>query len=522
MDTAGVPAFGSTGEALGVMMSAMRYLADADHAELPAADKAEALIGLEQLDAAEAAARAGLLAAFDAAADYELDGQGSGGTWLRHRSRITKAEAAAHRAWVRCKAEHPLIVAAMRDGVISKSWVKRVMAVAGKIPEAFRQEADKIIVTAAGTGADLPDLVRLAAEILDRTAGPDPDNEKGFADRNLRLHTTFDGAGVLAGELSPECAAAVRAVLDKLAERAGKEDTRSHGERMHDALEDAMLRLLGSELVPARNGHPVQGIVHIGLGDLLPLDGGSVLAREWITRQAGQWAGWRAATAEQPGDGGAWAYGSAAQGIACDAVLFPIVTGHVDPAHMEDLVRICVELDGYLHAPAGGDGDAADEAAGPVPDRAAHAARIQDLMEQVIGKAVDILSGEPGLAAHLWRNLMGQVGLGGPSLPLDVGDTDHIPWWLRRAVHTRNQRCRWPGGCDQPAAACQPHHVVHRAGHGATKIGNLIDLCHFHHLVVIHRWGWTLKVCGDGTLEARSPDGRMIKEHSRPPPPRPG
>jgi hypothetical protein len=461
-------------------------------------------------------ARAGLLGAFDAAGDYELDGHGSGGAWLRHRTRITKDEAARHRAWVKTKAEHPLIVAAMRDGILSKSWAKRVMAVTGKIPEPFRQEADKIIATAAATGVELVDLVRLAAEILARTAGPDPDDDKGFRDRNLRLHTTFEGAGVLSGELSPECAAAVQAVLGKLAERAGKEDHRSHGERMHDALEDAMLRLLGSELLPARNGHPVQAIVHIGLNEMLPLDGGSVLAREWIRRQAGRWAGWRAAVAEQPGDGGAWVYGPGAKGIVCDAALFPIVTGHVDPAHMEDLVRICVELDGYLHWH-----DEARETAGPVPDRAAHAARIQDLMEQVIGKCVDILSGEPGLASFLRRNLLGHAGLGGPSLPLDVGDVDHIPWWLRRAVHTRDQRCRWPGGCDKPAAACQPHHRVHRAEHGATKIDNLHDLCKFHHLVVIHRWGWSLKACGDGTLEARSPDGRVFKENSRPPP-RPG
>jgi len=38
----------------------------------------------------------------------------------------------------------------------------------------------------------------------------------------------------------------------------------------------------------------------------------------------------------------------------------------------------------------------------------------------------------------------------------------------------------------------------------------------------VHRKGWTVKLRGDGTTEAVSPDGRVISEQSRPPPPRPG
>ena len=45
----------------------------------------------------------------------------------------------------------------------------------------------------------------------------------------MRLETTFDGAGVLGGDLTPECAAVVGAVLDALSAPAGAEDTRSHG-----------------------------------------------------------------------------------------------------------------------------------------------------------------------------------------------------------------------------------------------------------------------------------------------------
>ncbi len=148
--------------------------------------------------------------------------------------------------------------------------------------------------------------------------------------------------------------------------------------------------------------------------------------------------------------------------------------------------------------------------------------RAGELMREIIGRAAALLSGEAGLASFLRRNLLGQMGLGGPSLPLDVGDVDDIPWWIRRAVHTRDQGCRFPTGCDQPAAATQPHHVTHRADHGPTSLENIYDLCWFHHHIVVHRWGWTITTRGDGTLRARSPDGKVYPDHSRPPPPRPG
>src|SRR5487761_230636 len=258
---------GNISEALGGLTSAARCLAGADAVALTASQRAECLRVLEQADAAVTVARAGILGSFDAHDDFELDGQASAAAWLVTQTRISKAEAAAHRAWVRRKALHPLITDAMRDGILSRSWARKVMSLTGQIPEEFRQDADKIIVAAAAAGAQLKDLVYLAAEILARTA-PASEDDTGFTDRNLRLEITFDGAGVLAGELSPECAAAVQAVLGELSKRCGKDDHRSHGERIHDGLLDAMMRLLGSELAPKKHGHPFTALVHIGLADV--------------------------------------------------------------------------------------------------------------------------------------------------------------------------------------------------------------------------------------------------------------
>ncbi len=67
----------------------------------------------------------------------------------------------------------------------------------------------------------------------------------------------------------------------------------------------------------------------------------------------------RAAASETGGDGDAWLDGDAAAGIACDAAMAPIVTGDVDPGALEDLVRLCVELDRHCRADdAGADADA--------------------------------------------------------------------------------------------------------------------------------------------------------------------
>ncbi|HXL92401.1 MAG TPA: HNH endonuclease signature motif containing protein, partial [Streptosporangiaceae bacterium] len=176
--------------------------------------------------------------------------------------------------------------------------------------------------------------------------------------------------------------------------------------------------------------------------------------------------------------------------------------------------------DASAAAGAGAAAEAAADAAasGPVPDRAANARLMDDLIRQIIGKAADLMSGEPGLASMLRRGLAGP-GLAGPSLPLDVGDTDDIPWHIRKAVDIRGPQCEFPSGCDRPALECQPHHIIHRAQHGATSVTGLKNYCHFHHHVLIHREGWTVTPFPDGTSEARSPDGQtIIRSHQRPPP----
>jgi hypothetical protein len=91
----------------------------------------------------------------------------------------------------------------------------------------------------------LRDLAELAGEMHERSRPDRPDEDPGrdFDDRTLRLETTFQGAGVLHGDLTPECATIVGAVLNALSAPAGAEDTRTHAQRYHDALAEAMRQL---------------------------------------------------------------------------------------------------------------------------------------------------------------------------------------------------------------------------------------------------------------------------------------
>ncbi|HYB17098.1 MAG TPA: HNH endonuclease signature motif containing protein, partial [Streptosporangiaceae bacterium] len=172
---------------------------------------------------------------------------------------------------------------------------------------------------------------------------------------------------------------------------------------------------------------------------------------------------------------------------------------------------------GSTDAPGGTDGpDGGDVAVGAGGSRAQVLAMLE---HQILAMVLQVVSGPGGVASFLRRNLLGK-GLGGPSLPLDVGQAGQIPAHLRRLVALRDQGCQFPGGCGQPAAGCEPHHVIHRADGGRTSLANLKDYCWWHHHVVLHELGWALAVHPDGTSQARSPGGKIIRSHS--PPPRPG
>jgi len=508
---------GSADEALEMLMAAMGYLAAADATQMAAGEQARCLRVFEQATAVGAAARTSVLSAFTAGQGYSADADYSPRAWLIRKTGVTKGAAVAYTAWVRRAAEHPRVLAALAAGELSESFGRTICTWTSKLPQDCREAADAILLSAAKAGMDLRDLGGLFAEMYERSRGdlPDEDPARAFGDRGVRLETTFQGAGVLNGDLTPECAAVVGAVLDALSAPAGAEDDRTREQRYHDALHEAMSRLVAADLLPERAGQPVKVWAHMSLADLLRLDGSSALQEQWTTQVRAAWAAHRA---EGDGGDGAWLDGDAAEAMACDAAMAPIVTGEVDVDALEDLVRLCVELD-WRRRVAKGDADAGTGSQpgtlGPDTGPAWEA-----LERAIIGKTVDLLSGPGGLAGFLRRRQLG-ARLGGPSLPLDIGYADTIPAGIRNAVTLRDKHCQWAGRCDQPAAACQVHHTRHKANGGPTSVQDCVLLCWFHHQVVIHRWGWTLVLNPDGTTTAWNTDKTKVL-HSHGPPVRPG
>ena len=493
----------------------MGYLTAADATAMAAETQAQCLQVLEQINSMGTAARASILGAFTSGQGYAADADYSPRAWLINRTHITRGAAVAHTTWARRAAAHPVVAQALAAGEISESFARTICQWTDKLPEDCQEDADTILVTAARSGMDLRDLAGLASEIYARSLPDTPDDgqDDGFDDRSVRLETTFQGAGVLSGGLTAECASVVTAVLDALSAPAGAEDTRTYAQRYHDALHEAMQRLVTAGLLPERAGQPVKVWAHISLADLMVLDGSSALQEEWTARVRAQWAAHRAEASAGGSDGAAWLDGDAAQAVACDAAMAPIVTGEVNPGALDDLVRLCVQLGKLRHHDRDDDTSAPTDTGAPAPDTT----RAWEALEQaIIGKAVDLVSGPGGLASFLRRRQLG-ARLGGPSLPLDIGYSETIPAGIRNAVILRDKHCQWAGKCNQPASACQVHHVKHKANGGKTSVKDCVLLCFFHHQIAIHRWGWTLVLNPDGTTTAWNPDKtKVLHSHSPP------
>jgi hypothetical protein len=219
----------STTEAVSMVLAGLSYLATADPTTLAAQAQAECLQGLEQAAGIATAARARILAAFTAGHGYSADADYSPASWLIHRTKVTKGAARGHLGWARRAATHPQVLDALAEGtVLSESMAAVICGWTDKLPADCRETADTILITAARAGADKQDLAALAAEIYARSL-PDgeDDPERDFEDRQVRVETTFAGPGVLSGDLTPECATVVTAVLDALSAPNGAEDTRT-------------------------------------------------------------------------------------------------------------------------------------------------------------------------------------------------------------------------------------------------------------------------------------------------------
>ena len=218
----------------------------------------------------------------------------------------------------------PRLAAAVRDGVVSAEHVAVVERALGHVDRRGFDPADvdageALLVEQARSFT--PETLRLlAAQVVD-AIDPDgtlPREELNADRRHFGLRPTRDGGFVGEFRLTGSAGAKLKALLEPLARPrvssaaliqssdpsqacpnaaaslAGDVDTRTYGQRMHDALEECCDRLLAAGDQPEAGGVPTTVIVTITLEDLLARSGfgrtadGTLLPAAEVLRLAGQ------------------------------------------------------------------------------------------------------------------------------------------------------------------------------------------------------------------------------------------
>ncbi len=193
--------FASVADALRVGRALGAYLNSPAAADLQGPARGGALEALGAITSLLGAAQSGLLRRFDDDGGHDADGYASTASWLAAKHRLGWRDAKAAVRQTRLLARHPQLDAATATGAITVSWAREIAGWTGRIDhDELQQEADKILLEAATAGADLDDLRLLAQAAYEawRARQPDPDEDprgRGFADRDVYLETTMDGAG---------------------------------------------------------------------------------------------------------------------------------------------------------------------------------------------------------------------------------------------------------------------------------------------------------------------------------------
>ena len=306
MCTADGQGLGSVAEALRMTRAGLDYLNGPGAGELDAAACGAVLRSLGEIEAKFTAAHASVLARFDAADAHDCDGYGTSAAWLMAMADMTRPDAKTKVWRMRLLRDHPEMAGALADADISKSQALAIAKWTKKLPAELRAETIRILVQAATAGASLDDLRIIAAVAEQRWRASRPDgDEDGFDDRYVQAGTTFGGAGVIRGNLTPECAAAVQAVLEALGKKAGPEDPRTEGQRFHDALQQGCELLIRAKMVPDRAGADTHVAVHIPFPELRQRPGAPEAEEVWLRGTAGE-----------PG----YLTGKDAEAAACDAL----------------------------------------------------------------------------------------------------------------------------------------------------------------------------------------------------------
>ena len=195
----------------------------------------------------------------------------------------------------------PHLAAAQRTGEISRSrWRSSNARLATVDHRGFDpadlDDGEQLLTRFAGTFGP-KDLKNLADQVVDHIDpdGSRPQDELNAARRHFHLRPTKDGGWAGEFRLTGEAGTKLQALLGPLAtprlepelkdHPAVAPDTRHHGQRMHDALEDVCDRLLRTDdSLPDAGGTPATVIITFRIEDLLATTGYAVASDGTLIR----------------------------------------------------------------------------------------------------------------------------------------------------------------------------------------------------------------------------------------------
>jgi hypothetical protein len=430
------------------------------------------------------AAGAGLLAAWDAAGGWELDGARSPASWLantagldRARARMAVARKLADRA--------PKVLAAVLDGKVSAQHAAIVAEVVPEDLVAYFEPVENQIVDYAAelSARSFRQVMAHWRSLADNLTDTPPD-ERRHHQRGLRSYETYNAMVAADGMWEPAVGHALFTAIDQVAEELRRTD----------------------EAEAQTKGEPD------------PADGSTPAVpdrRRSISQR-------RADALALLVEAGAKAFG------ACDndpggprarvlvhtpwQVLAAYRATH--PSHWRDgqTCGDCTDSGGdpdcsCPHQPAQGNGDTVPARRGPVGGHPTGgsvrdnqeliaavlaggwfpmAATLDRLEQPIAGASLEMLLCDSDIA----RLIFDAAGV-----PLDMGRSIRLANAdQRRALAIRDGGCAFPD-CGLPARLCDAHHIDPWAppGHGPTNIDNLVLVCAAHHRRLHradkkHRW----------------------------------
>ena len=170
---------GSVAEALRMARSAADYLNSPEAAGLDGTACGEALVALGEIQAKLAAAHTEFLRRFDAADAHDADGYGTSSAWLAAKTRISRKDAqgrgpghAPPQPAAAAAPPSPPATCPSPGPPPSKNGRR-------KLPEAMREETDKILLQADRCrGVDQDDLATIAGLAIERWRRTRPDGRR--------------------------------------------------------------------------------------------------------------------------------------------------------------------------------------------------------------------------------------------------------------------------------------------------------------------------------------------------------